>query len=235
MQLPQHWWSDRSEATLISTSLTSTHVRLVAVPSNSGIRKKTVKHLLSSDVYCSRFGFCSVVASICGKIVFGLRNADSRETQSKSHCICMRAWKWTMIHLLTWACEHIEPCYNCWLSFYSRYMHRNAEIARLDIDGRLRRGGHRSLVLLSSVQFRCCEQVFNFSRMTKTSPETEITQNCCRPTASDNAHATDQCKSHKYLRCCLLHAMQLRLIFTDHFSDRGKAIGQVYVYVCVFG
>jgi len=109
------------------------------------------------------------------------------------------------------------------------------EITELDIDGRLRRGGHRSLVLLSSVQFRCCEQVFNFSRMTKTSPETEITQNCCRPTASDNAHATDQCKSHKYLRCCLLHAMQLRLIFTDHFSDRGKAIGQVYVYVCVFG
>ena len=45
-------------------------------------QKKTVKHLLISDVDCSRFGFCSVVASICGKIVFGLRNADSRETQS---------------------------------------------------------------------------------------------------------------------------------------------------------
>ena len=44
--------------------------------------ERTVKHLLSSDVDCSRFGFCSVVASICGTIVFGLRNADSRETQS---------------------------------------------------------------------------------------------------------------------------------------------------------
>ena len=41
MQLPQHWWSDRSEATLISTSLTSTHFRLVVVPSNSGIRKNS--------------------------------------------------------------------------------------------------------------------------------------------------------------------------------------------------
>jgi len=20
-----------------------------------------------------------------------------------------------MIHLLTWACEHIEPCYNCYM------------------------------------------------------------------------------------------------------------------------
>jgi len=28
--------------------------------------------------------------------------------------ICVRGWKWTMIHLLTWACEHTEPCYNCY-------------------------------------------------------------------------------------------------------------------------
>jgi len=39
-------------------------------------QKKTVKHLLRSDIDCSRFGFCSVVASICEKIVFGLWNAD---------------------------------------------------------------------------------------------------------------------------------------------------------------
>ena len=45
--------------------------------------ERPVKHLLSSDVDCSRFGFCSVVASICGLFsVCGMQIHDSREKQS---------------------------------------------------------------------------------------------------------------------------------------------------------
>ena len=39
MELLQHWWSDRSGAISIGTSLTSTRVRLLAMLSTSGIRK----------------------------------------------------------------------------------------------------------------------------------------------------------------------------------------------------
>ena len=64
--------------------------------------ERTVKYLLSSDVDCSRFSLCSVVASICGKILFGLRNADSRETQSNGY-------------VTEYACVvESEPWFTCW-------------------------------------------------------------------------------------------------------------------------
>ena len=89
IKLPQHGWSDRSEATLISklTSLTSTHVRLVAVPSNSGIRK-------NSQIFTQFWRWLL-------KIWFLLRR--------RKHL-----WK-DCFHVLTWACEHIKPCYNCYM------------------------------------------------------------------------------------------------------------------------
>ena len=53
---------------------------------------KTVKHLLSSNVDCSRSAFCSIIASICGKIVFvcGMLTVGRRNRMDKS--LNMRAW-----------------------------------------------------------------------------------------------------------------------------------------------
>ena len=64
--------------------------------------------LLSSDVDCSRFGFCSVgLRKDCFRSAECWQYGDAIEWIS--HWICMRgSWKWTSIDLLTWACEHTE-------------------------------------------------------------------------------------------------------------------------------
>ena len=81
VQLPQHWWSDQSEATLISTLLTSTRVRLVAVPSNSGIRKNS-QTFTQFWRWLLKIWFLLRRRKHLWKDCFGLRNADIRETQS---------------------------------------------------------------------------------------------------------------------------------------------------------
>jgi len=114
MQLPQHWWSDRSEAKFISTSLTSTHVRLVAVPSNSGIRKntQTFTQLIAQDLVstASSQAFVERLFSVCGMISHWILCACVVE--SEPWFICwhghVMVWtQWTVLQLLyaqRWTC-----------------------------------------------------------------------------------------------------------------------------------
>jgi len=117
IKLPQHWWSDRSEATLISklTSLTSTHVRLVAVPSNSGIRKKqsniySVVTLIAQDLVSapSSQAFVERLFSVCVMLTLGRRNRMDKSLNTRAwlkvnhdSLVDMGMWThWTVLQLL---------------------------------------------------------------------------------------------------------------------------------------
>ena len=57
--------------------------------------------------------FVERLFSVCGMLTVGRRNRMDKSLH-------MRAWlkvnhDLTMTHLLRWACEHIEPCYNCYM------------------------------------------------------------------------------------------------------------------------
>jgi len=80
MQLLQHWWSDRSEATFISISLTSTHVRSLAVPLNSGIRKNS-QTFTQFWRWLLKIWFLLRRRKHLWKDCFQSADADSRQTQ----------------------------------------------------------------------------------------------------------------------------------------------------------
>ena len=119
MQLPQHWWSDRSEATLISTSLTSTHVRLVAVPSNSGIRKNSQtftqfwRWLLKINLVSapSSQSFVERLFSACAMLTVGKRNRMDKSLN-------MRAWLKvnhdSLVDMGMWTHWTVLQTYNCY-------------------------------------------------------------------------------------------------------------------------